>query len=478
LAAREKPLGVNGLSVPVHRPDDFGAAQLTVFANRSHLRRCAGWGIFVIALPYSYGKIFEASAAAERCLDPAGLESSNRMVIASADLPLDHQATLEDRPLVLVFRTSLLPLSETFIRNQVLAMRRWRPMLIGLQYAAGLELSQLSCQLLSSWNMRPIPGVLRALLRELNLAPPGVRRYLRSLNPSAAHVHFGTDLVALWPMLNQLDVPILTTLHGYDINTHAEHWRRSWRASRKYPERLLEISRDSRVQFVAVSEAIKQRAIEFGLPEERIFVRYIGVDTQQFAPSGLPLVERPRRILFVGRMVEKKGPAILLRAFAEVRSQVPDAELVMIGDGPLLPECHSLAASLQVPVQFLAAVPNSRVQQEMSQTRVFCLPSITAANGDAEGLGIAIVEAQAAGVPVVTSARGGAGEAIEHGVTGFAFAESDVGALSAALIRLLRDDTLAAGMSRASRDRACRLFDLQKCTGQLESLYDQTARHR
>lgn len=349
----------------------------------------------------------------------------NRMVIASAELQLDQEAAIDDRPLVLVFRTSLLPLSETFIRNQVLALRRWRPMLIGLQYTAGLELSQLSCQLLSSWNMRPIPSVLRSLLRELNLAPPGVRRYLRSLNPAVAHVHFGTDLVALWPMLNQLDVPILTTLHGYDINTHAEFWRRSWRASRKYPQRLLEIGRDSRVRFVAVSEAIRQRAIEFGLPEERIFVRYIGVDTQQFAPSGLPLCDRPRRILFVGRMVEKKGPSILIQAFAAVRRQVPDAELVMIGDGPLLPACRSLAASLQVPVQFLAAVQNSRVQQEMRQTRVFCLPSITAANGDAEGLGMAILEAQAAGVPVVTSARGGAAEAIEDGVTGYAFAESD-----------------------------------------------------
>lgn len=400
------------------------------------------------------------------------------MVIASAELQLDPAAALDDRPLVLVFRTSLLPLSETFIRNQVLALRRWRPKLIGLQYTAGLELSQLSCELLSSWNMRPIPGVLRALLRELNLAPPGVRRYLQSLNPSVAHVHFGTDLVALWPMLNRLDIPILTTLHGYDINTHAEHWQRSWRASRKYPQRLLEIGRDSRVRFVAVSEAIKRRAIEFGLPEERIFVRYIGVDTQQFAPSGLPLCERPRRILFVGRMVEKKGPSILIQAFAQLRRQVPEAELVMIGDGPLLPSCRSLAQSLQVPVQFLAAVPNSRVQQEMRQTRVFCLPSITAANGDADGLGIAIIEAQAAGVPVVTSARGGAGEAIEDGVTGYGFAESDVDALSTALIRLLRDDNLASEMSAAARARACGLFDLHKCTGQLESLYDQSVRRR
>ena len=394
--------------------------------------------------------------------------------MASTAIQHDEEVDADARPLALVFRTNLLPLSETFIRNQVLALKRWRAMLIGLQYAGGLELSELHCQLLSSYKMRPIPNVFRAVLRHFNLPPPGVRRYLQSLQPNVAHVHFGTDLVALWPMLNHLQVPIMTTLHGYDINIHPEFWRRSWRASRKYPERLLEISRDPRVHFIAVSEAIKERAIELSLPAERVMVRYIGVDTEQFVPGSTPLVARPRRILFVGRMVEKKGPAILINAFAEVRRHVPDAELVMIGDGPLLDSCRSLAASLQVPVEFLAAVPHSRVEQEMNQTRVFCLPSITAANGDAEGLGIAIVEAQAAGVPVVTSARGGAAEAIKHGVTGFAFPEADSDALSAALIRLLQNDDLATSMSIAARERACNLFDLRKCTALLESLYDES----
>ncbi|MET0535408.1 MAG: glycosyltransferase, partial [Steroidobacter sp.] len=137
--------------------------------------------------------------------------------------------------------------------------------------------------------------------------------------------------------------------------------------------------------------------------------------------------------------------------------------------------CRALAASLQVPVQFLEAVDNARVRQEMAQARVFCLPSITAENGDAEGLNIAILEAQASGVPVVTSARGGVGEAIEHGVTGYGFAEANVNALTAALIELLRDDQQADDMSAAARARACKMFDLQKCTGLLESLYDQRA---
>lgn len=394
------------------------------------------------------------------------------MALAAIDPP--HASSIDTRPLALVFRTCLLPLSETFIRNQVLALKRWRARLIGLRYTEGLELAPLHCQLLSTGAKRPIPRLVRTALRELNLPPPGVRQHLQSLNPAVAHVHFGTDLVALWPMLNRLQVPIITTLHGYDINIDPEFWRRGWRSSRKYPQRLLAISRDSRVRFVAVSEAIKRRAIEFGLPADRVAVRYIGVDTRQFAPGGAPVGVRRPRILFVGRMVEKKGAAILIQAFADVRRQVADAELVMIGDGPLLDHCRSLAASLRVPVEFLGAVSHERVKQEMDQARVFCLPSITAANGDAEGLSIAIVEAQAAGVPVVTSARGGAGEAIDDGVTGYAFPEGDRTALASALVRLLRDDALAGEMSVAARDRACRLFDLHDCTASLEALYEQS----
>jgi glycosyltransferase involved in cell wall biosynthesis len=275
-------------------------------------------------------------------------------------------------------------------------------------------------------------------------------------------------------MLDGLQIPILATLHGYDINIHPDVWRRSWRASRKYPERLLSIGRDERVRFVAVSEAIKARAIEFGLPPDRIAVRYIGVDTELFSPSGVPVAQRKPRILFVGRMVEKKGPHILIKAFAAVRRRVPDAELIMIGDGPLLESSRSLAASLQVPVQFLGAVSNAEVQEQIAQTRVLCLPSIVAESGDAEGLGIAILEAQASGVPVATSARGGMSEAIEHGVTGFGFVEGDVDALAAVLIPLLTDDPLAAAMSVAARERACKLFDLNKCTSLLESFYDQS----
>jgi glycosyltransferase involved in cell wall biosynthesis len=278
-------------------------------------------------------------------------------------------------------------------------------------------------------------------------------------------------------VLRRLQIPVVVTLHGYDINIYKEWWEQGhggrWR--RTYPKKLLAMADNANVSFIAVSEAVRQRAIEFGIPTEKVSTKYIGVDLSRFTPGGRPILERKRRVLYVGRMVEKKGGSTLIEAFARVRQQVPDAELVMIGDGPLLEEFKHLARRLNLPVTFMGHVLSNEVKRQIDESRVFCLPSITARNGDAEGLPITLLEAQACGVPVVTSARGGATEGIEDGRSGFAFREKDVNALESALVRLLSDDTLVAQMTDVAQAYVRARFDLRQCTVALEELYDHAA---
>jgi glycosyltransferase involved in cell wall biosynthesis len=109
----------------------------------------------------------------------------------------------------------------------------------------------------------------------------------------------------------------------------------------------------------------------------------------------------------------------------------------------------------------------------MDQARVFCLPSVTANNGDAEGLPIVILEAQSCGLPVITSARGGATEGIQDGETGFAHREGDVDQLTESLVHLLNDDDLACDFSISARNRALRCFDIEHCNQLLEAIYEK-----
>lgn len=378
---------------------------------------------------------------------------------------------------VLVYKSDLLPYSETFIKEQVLACARWHPVLVGTHIVNGLSLDGLDVRLLRGGGGGRATALAWKLWRELGLAPPSVVRQLRAVRARLVHVHFGNGAVAMWPALRRLGLPVLVTLHGSDINIHREWWERAGAgpASRRYPRRLLELGRHNNVRFIAVSEAVRARAIAYGLPAATIRVCYIGVDTQRFRRAEARLGERPPRILYVGRMVEKKGAQILIEAFAALCRLLAKAELVMVGDGPLLEAFRARARAVGAPVQFLGRQPSDVVLREFQRASVFCLPSITADNGNAEGLPIVVMEAQACGVPVITSARGGATEGIIDGVTGIAFPERNVAALTQALVRVLDEPGLAARMSAAAERFARERFDIRACTAQLEHEYDEVA---
>lgn len=352
---------------------------------------------------------------------------------------------------VVIFRSNLLPISETFVREQALALKQWQPILLGLRKIDnGLPLAPLKSVIAPHlwdsvfhrwltkyrlWFYKPIPQVVETL---------------KNIQPHLVHVHFATDAVDIWSSVKAAGLPMLVTLHGYDINIHKEWWQAGYGGWRRkhYPQQLLSIATEPNVHFIAVSEAIKQRAIDYGIDAKKIDVSYIGVDTTRFSPAGLPIVQRKKRILFVGRMVEKKAPLLLIQAFAQVIQSIPDAELVMVGDGPLKQQAEFLAKELGVAVHFTGALSSDEVLAHIHEARLFCLPSITAENGDAEGLPISIVEALSCGLPVVTSASGAIKEVVLHHQNGFCFKENDLDALHSALYSLLSNDELTLELSR------------------------------
>jgi len=342
-----------------------------------------------------------------------------------------------------VFRSDLLHRSETFIKEQVIALTKWTPVLVGYRKVEhGLDLTGVDVRILPGLGTGRWRRLRLRLCQWFGIAHAPTVRALHAVGASLIHVHFGTDAVNVWPSVHKLGLPTLVTLHGYDINIYREWWEagKGGLLMRTYPRRLLRMAKAPNVHFIAVSKAIARRAIQYGIPEGKITVAYIGVDTARFKPGGLPLGKRRKRILFVGRMVEKKAPLLMIRAYAEVRKEISGVELVMIGDGPLLGAAKHLADELAAPVEFLGSCSSDEVLAQLNEAKVFCLPSVTAANGDAEGLPISIMEALACGVPVITSARGAVGEIIVDGINGFTFLEGTLSGLTDRIFEILTND--------------------------------------
>jgi glycosyltransferase involved in cell wall biosynthesis len=374
----------------------------------------------------------------------------------------------EQRPVALIFRTRLLPYSETFIRSQAEAMERFRPFYVGVRSMPGLELPRESTWIANR-------GGRTGLLHEcwFTFFGPGgecIRR-LHPLQPQLLHAHFGPDGAEALPLAAALRIPLIVTFHGYDATFKDSALERT-RQGRRYLRSRPRLQKES-TQFIAVSNFIKERMVQQGFPEERILVHYIGVDIDRFQ---VPLTREPiLRVLFTGRLTEKKGCSYLIQAMALVQKELPEAELVVIGDGEHRQVLEQQARETLTSCRFLGRQSPEIVKEWMQKATIFSVPSITADDGDSEGFGIVFAEAQASGMPVVSFASGGIPEAVAHEETGLLAPERDWKKLAEYLLLLLRDSDLRERLSHAGRVRVERIFNLKKQTRLLEDIYEEVA---
>jgi glycosyltransferase involved in cell wall biosynthesis len=366
---------------------------------------------------------------------------------------------------VLIYRDTLLPQSETFIVSQAESLSDFAPFYVGARQVPGIEVSPDRRFLIND-------GTRRGRAREILFKVLGriSRRQIEALaarNPRLIHAHFGPDGLLALPLSRALRVPLVVTVHGFDVTATDEAARRSFYAHRKYAARRGDLIRGC-ARVIAVSRFIAGKAAQQGFPADRTTVHYIGVDVDRFQP-----VEGGGRepvVLFVGRLVDKKGCTYLIKAIAEVQRSIPDVELVIIGDGPLRTALEAEARSLR-RCRFLGEQPSSVVRDWMGRARVFSVPSITSDSGDAEGFGIVFAEAQAMGVPVASFASGGIPEAVAHGETGLLSAEKDWQGLARSIAQLLGDDAAWRRMREAAQRRVVEQFNLRTQTRRLEDIY-------
>jgi glycosyltransferase involved in cell wall biosynthesis len=367
-------------------------------------------------------------------------------------------------PVVAVYRSLLLPRSETFIRAEALALERYTPLFVG-EWAVedGLALPAGSA----------LVGPQNALLRRV----PGYRaraltRGCRARDVALVHAHFGTDSLLALDVAGRLGVPLVVTYHGFDAALSDAAMAAG--PHRRYLRRRAELFRDA-AAIVAVSGFIAGEVARQGAPEAKLHVHHVGV------PLGPPRGEEAPAplVLFVGRHIEKKGLSDLIAAMRQVQAEAPAARLLVAGDGPLRPGLEAEARRLELNATFAGWLDPDEVARHVRAARVLCVPSRRAANGDAEGLPTVIPEAGAQGLPVVGTRHSGIPEAIgEDGTAGLLVDEGDVDGLARALTAVCTDDALWRRLSAGARDNAARRFDPRRQAQELEAIYDEALRSR
>ncbi|HET9672889.1 MAG TPA: glycosyltransferase family 4 protein, partial [Actinomycetota bacterium] len=289
------------------------------------------------------------------------------------------------------------------------------------------------------------------------IAPQAYRRTrdaLTAFRPDVVHAHEPlTPSVSMFATL-AARAPVVATVHAFldrsrAMELSAPVLRRVWRK-------------------VTVGVAVSNAAASFlhrALPEAEVEIVPNGVDLAAFAhPAAMDLPEG-RRIGWVNRLDPQKGFPVTVAAFAKVVATLPDARLIVAGEGRDREALGLLSDAVRERVHLLGTVPNDRIPSVHAACEAF----VSSAWGQ-ESFGIALVEAMAAGLPVVATDIPGYREVVAHGVEGLLVPPRDPEALAAGLVRVLTEPGLSARLGEAGRERA-RSYDWSIVVDRLEALY-------
>lgn len=327
-----------------------------------------------------------------------------------------------------------------------------------------------------------LPKVAKpALLRSLN-----VRRYgaqsskllLPSIVANASQtfvadvflVHFGYA-GALANKLRELGVlegKQATVFHGADIS------RRHILEEHKLD--YVNLFEQSELM-LPISHLWENKLIEMGCPPEKIHVTRMGIEPEKFNFTPRQGFHSPLRIVSVARLTEKKGLDVAVKASEILQAKGGQFEYTIIGNGEqeeMLRE-HIVRAGLQESVKMPGFKPQDEIRQALNEADIFLLPSKTAADGDMEGIPVALMEAMAVGLPVVSTVHSGIPELIENNVSGWLVPEDDAGALAETLLQLSQGDIDVAPVVAAARHKVETEFNQHIAYGELAQILERLA---
>jgi len=226
-----------------------------------------------------------------------------------------------------------------------------------------------------------------------------------------------------------------------------------------------------------VSTAMRDRLVSMGCSTGNITVQPMGVDlTTQFVPDDNAV--KSRDIVYVGRLVEKKGVSTLIGSINLLKNKYPELTVTLIGDGPEKPDLEQQCRRLGVKeqVRFLGSIPNNRIPAFYQSAKIAVVPSIIAADGDQEGLGLVAVEAMGCGCATLVSDLPALRDVVIDGETGLAFKAGNEADLAEKISTLMCNPELSARLGRAGRQSVIDKFDWRTVGARYLGIMDQCLR--
>jgi glycosyltransferase involved in cell wall biosynthesis len=297
----------------------------------------------------------------------------------------------------------------------------------------------------------------------------GTEKYLREMlavdGVQLIHAHYGYVGVSALGFLKKLPVPLITSFYGLDVYQHTRNPVYRWQLRRLFRRGDL---------FLACSQKMRGDLLKLGAPADKVEVVYGGADPAKFpyAFNAYP-PDQPVNILMCGRFVEKKGFIYGIRAFLKIAPRRPELRLKIIGTGRLEPELKQEVESSTSPsqVEFLGGRSHAEYIAEIKKCHIFMSPSVTARNGDSEGLPTVLIEAAAIGRPLLATYHSGIPEIVQEGKNGLLAPERDADALAANIVKLLSVPERWPEYAAYGRRLVEAQFNMQKQAARLEEYY-------
>jgi len=281
------------------------------------------------------------------------------------------------------------------------------------------------------------------------------------------HCHFGYN-GDIGVALRRLGVQgkLVTTFYGYDVNAYVQDTQ---------PDVYAPLFGTGDC-FLVLSELMKEQVRDLGCDPDKLRKHPLGIDVSSFACNRRAEANEPQHpptVLTVARLVEKKGLHFGIQAIAELSKTFPDVQYIIAGDGPLKGTLTEQSRELGISDQItlLGWQDADQIRRLYREADVFLLPSVTAQNGDHEGTPTALIEAQAAGLPIVSTRHAGIPEVTLNGESALLVPERDTSTLVASLALLLNRPDLRLQMGRCGRAFVAQHFDLEELNHRLIDLY-------